>query len=79
MAEPLKIKKSDDRHARTLKIAHECILARAEQLAEYANRYYLDPKKWPDLRTKFEKYQAYMDAVKDIEEMLSNRQGRLGI
>ena len=63
-------------HRQALKIAAECITAQARQLSERANRYHMEPEKWPNLEKDYRDYQRLIDALRIVEEEIMG-QGKL--
>lgn len=61
----------DDREV--YKICIELLQEKIRETSEFAQRYYADPKKWPNLKSKHDRYQAYMKAIAILEGKISQR------
>lgn len=59
-----------------LRIAAAAITEQAKVLAERANRYHMEPQKWPNLEKDYIEYQKLIDALRIVEEKMLG-QGRL--
>lgn len=59
-----------------LKLAVECITEQAKLIAERANRYHMEPEKWPGYEKDYRTYQRYIAAMRVIEDRIMG-QGKL--